>query len=104
MDDRKHSSSPQDLYARLGSGAAPIIIDVRRDDDFAKDDRLIVPAFRGSPKYPEEWRRKLPSGRPVVAYCFHGRQVSQGVAAALRLMGIEASFLDGGIAGWTEQG
>ena len=33
MDDRKHSISPNDLYARLGSHVAPIIIDVRRDDD-----------------------------------------------------------------------
>jgi hypothetical protein len=35
MDDRKHSISPDALYARLGSEAAPIIVDVRRDADFA---------------------------------------------------------------------
>ena len=34
MDDRKHSISPHDLYAQLGSEAAPIIVDVRRDADF----------------------------------------------------------------------
>jgi rhodanese-related sulfurtransferase len=102
MDDRKHSISPHDLYARLGSEAAPIVVDVRRDDDFANADRLVVPAFHRSPDAVERWREELPSGRPVVAYCFHGRQVSQGVAAALRLMGVEADFLEGGIANWTE--
>jgi hypothetical protein len=31
MDDRRHSISPNALYALLGSEAAPIIVDVRRD-------------------------------------------------------------------------
>jgi hypothetical protein len=35
MDDRRHSiSSPEALYARLGSEAAPVPIDARRDADF----------------------------------------------------------------------
>jgi hypothetical protein len=36
MDHRKHSMSPPDLYAQLGSEAAPIWVDVRRDADFAR--------------------------------------------------------------------
>jgi rhodanese-related sulfurtransferase len=104
MDDRKHSISPHDLYARLGSEAGPIVIDVRRAADFANADRLIVPAFHCSPDEVEQWRGDLPSGRPVVAYCVHGHQVSQGVVAALHSMGVEANFLEGGIANWTEQG
>jgi rhodanese-related sulfurtransferase len=104
MDDRKHSISPEILYARLGSEAAPIIVDVRRDADFAGADRLVADAFHLSPDSVEQWRTELPSGRQVVTYCVHGHQVSQGVAAALRLMGVEADFLEGGIAAWTEQG
>ena len=103
MDDRKHSISPDALYARLGSESAPIIVDVRRDADFADADTLVADAFHRSPDHVEQWRTALPSGRQVVTYCIHGREVSQGVAAALRLMGMEANFLDGGIAGWTEQ-
>jgi hypothetical protein len=38
MDDRRHSISPHDLYAQLGSGAAPILVDVRQDADFARAD------------------------------------------------------------------
>src|SRR3981081_2832320 len=104
MDDRKHSISPPDLYARLGSEAAPIIVDVRRDADFAGADTLVADAFHCSPDDVEQWRTDLPSGRQVVTCYFHGHQVSQGVAAALRIMGVEAILLDGGIANWTEQG
>ena len=104
MDDRKHSISPDALYARLGSESAPIIVDVRREADFAGADTLVADAFHRSPDHVEQWRTDLPSGRQVVTYCIHGREVSQGVAAALRLMGVEANFLEGGIADWTEQG
>jgi rhodanese-related sulfurtransferase len=104
MDQSKHSISPHDLYARLGSEAAPIIVDVRRDAEFAGADALITDAFHCSPDDVEQWRKDLPSGRPVVTYCFHGHEVSQGVTAALRLMGVEANFLEGGIEGWTEEG
>jgi rhodanese-related sulfurtransferase len=103
MDDRKYSISPDALYARLGSEAAPIIVDVRRDADFATAATLVAHAFHRSPDDVEHWRTDLPSGRQVVTYCVHGHEVSQGVAAALRLVGVEANFLEGGIANWAEQ-
>jgi rhodanese-related sulfurtransferase len=95
MDQNKHSISSPDLYARLGSEAAPIIVDVRREADFASATTLVADAFHRSPENVEQWREDLPSGRPVVAYCVHGHQVSQGVVAALRSMGVEANFLEG---------
>ena len=39
-----------------------------------------------------------------MAYCVHGHEVSQGVAASLRQAGIQAAFLEGGIVAWKEQG
>jgi rhodanese-related sulfurtransferase len=102
MDHPQNSISPNALYARLGSAAAPIIVDVRRDADFAGAEMLVADAFHRSPDAVEQWRTELPDGRQVVTYCMHGREVSQGVAAALRLMGVEANFLEGGIADWTE--
>ena len=62
MDDRKHSISPDDLYARLGSEAAPIIVDVRRDADFAGADTLVADAFHCSPDDVEQWRTELQGG------------------------------------------
>ena len=104
MDQRNSSISPKDLYARLGSGTAPVVVDVRRDADFASAETLVAGAFHRSPDAVEEWRTDLPSGRQVVTYCVHGREISQGVAAALRFMGVEANFLEGGIADWAQRG
>jgi rhodanese-related sulfurtransferase len=99
--DRQHSISPQALYARLGSEAAPLVIDVRPDGDFANSRALVADAFHRSPDAVEQWRTQLARGRQVVTYCARGGEVSQAVAAALRLAGVEASFLEGGIEGWT---
>ena len=63
MDDRQHSISPDALHARLGSEAAPIIVDVRRDADFAGADTLVADAFYCSPDNLEQWRTDLQSGR-----------------------------------------
>jgi hypothetical protein len=42
MDNRRQSISPHDFYNRFGFGAAPIVIDVRRDADFAGDNTRMV--------------------------------------------------------------
>ena len=94
MDDRKNSISLHDLGARPGSEAAPVA-DVRHDADFAGARTLVADALHRSPDAIEEWRTDLPGGGQVVSYCFHGRKVSRGMAAALRLMGVEANFLEG---------
>ena len=78
MDDRKYSISPDALYARLGSEAAPIIVDVRRDADFASAETLVADAFHRSPDHVEQWRTDLPGGRQIVTYCIHGRQPGRG--------------------------
>src|SRR4030088_2971922 len=62
MDQDRHSISPQDLYARLGSDAAPIVIDVRREADFADADRLVVPALHRTPDNVEQWQKDLHGG------------------------------------------
>ena len=103
MDGKQPSISPHDLYARLGTGAAPAVIDVRRPADFAKAATLIVSASHHSPDEVERWQSDLPLGRPVAVYCAHGQEVSQKVAAILVAAGSDAVYLDGGIAGWTAQ-
>src|ERR1700675_4633971 len=92
--------SPMDLYSRLGTASAPMLIDVRRDDPFSTDDRLIIGAFHRRPDDVKHWQNDLLPGRPVVVYCMHGNEVSQGVATTLSATGIPATYLDGGISGW----
>ena len=81
MDGKALPISSSDLYARLGTAAAPLLLDVRRDEAFSQDGGLIISALRRSPGDVARWSKDLLAGRPVVAYCVHGHEVSQGVAA-----------------------
>ena len=92
MEQTLSSISPAELYARLGTAAAPTVVDVRRLADFATAGELIVSAYHRDPDEVEQWRRDLPRGRQVVVHCVHGHQVSQGVAAALRAAGADAAM------------
>ena len=98
------SISPETLYASLGTGSAPLMLDVRRDAAFEQDPAMVVGAVRRSPDEIAAWLDRLPPGRPVVAYCAHGGEISQGVVAALRGADVPARFLVGGIAAWRDAG
>ncbi len=102
MDGQTQPISSQQLYARLGTVHAPVLVDVRRQDGFVADDRLIIGAFHRPPEEVGRWQKELPQSRPVVAYCSHGGEVSQGVAATLGRAGIQAAYLEGGIGAWKE--
>jgi len=104
MDARIPSVSSNDLYARLGTASAPVLLDVRRDEAFSKDDSLIIGAFHRSPEGVEPWSKDLAPDHPVIAYCVHGHEVSQDVAARLHWAGVRAAYLEGGIAGWRAAG
>jgi rhodanese-related sulfurtransferase len=97
------SVSSHELYARLGTAAAPALVDVRRAEAFGADDAVIIGAMRRPPELVSDWRADLPKNREVVVYCVHGHEVSQGVAKTLQNAGINAAYLEGGIAGWKEQ-
>jgi rhodanese-related sulfurtransferase len=103
MDGNTPSVSANDLYARLGTARAPLLLDVRRVPAFEADHALIIGSARRVPDDVSVWRSKLPAGRDVVAYCVHGHEVSQGVARALQSSGVQAAYLEGGIAAWREQ-
>ena len=90
MDGPENSISPIQLYERLGTARAPIVLDVRRAADFALADRMIVSAAHRAPEEVARWAKDV-AGQPVVVYCVHGHQVSQGAAAARKSTGAEAS-------------
>src|SRR5215203_1629699 len=103
MDGNALPVSPDDLYERLGTGKAPLLIDVRRAQAFDADDRLIIGSARRLPEEVSSWQKALPNGRGVVAYSAHGHELSQGVSSALRNSGVQAAYLEGGIAAWKER-
>jgi rhodanese-related sulfurtransferase len=104
MNGQQASISASELYARIGTAAAPLIVDVRRPAAFDTADNLIAGAFHCLPENVAQWQADLPRARPVVVYCVHGHEVSQRVAAELRARGFAASFLQGGITAWASAG
>jgi rhodanese-related sulfurtransferase len=98
-DDKLSSISPTDLYALLGRGAAPVVVDVRRDPP-AKSEHMLAGAAWRTPESVDQWLAELPKGRSVVVYCADGADVSRGAAASLRDKGVSAAYLAGGLNGW----
>ena len=72
------------------------------------DDRQYSPASRcaglGSESVPIAAAARLPGRRQVDAHCFHGDELSQGLAAALRIMGFDPHGPRGCIEPGTGQG
>lgn len=81
--------------------AAPVIIDVRREPAFRSASDMALGALRRNPDKVSSWAAELPRSRQVVVYCVHGHEVSQNAAAALRQLGHDARYLEGGLEeGW----
>src|SRR5918997_982524 len=87
-----NSISVEKLARLIGTPRAPAIVDVRTDEDFAADPRLIAGSvrrpFAAAPDWAAEW-----AGRSAVAVCQKGLKLSQGVAAWLRLSGVPTNVL-----------
>jgi rhodanese-related sulfurtransferase len=100
MSGSSASISPQELYSRIATGAAPVVLDVRRGDAFVADESLIVGALRRPPDEVDVWSKDIPFQRPVIVYCSHGKDVSQGACESLCRAGLQAFYLEGRIAAW----
>lgn len=91
------------LSRLIGTPRSPRLIDVRTDEAFAADPRLIPGAVRRSPDSIAGWPNAL-RGQSAIVICQHGHRLSHGAAALLRHEGVPAEALEGGHAGWTESG
>lgn len=98
------SMSGETLRQLLASTIPPLVLDIRREVNFQESPQQLVGAQRFQPEDVQTWAETLPRHAPVVAYCVHGRAVSQGVASALEGLGFDAYYLEGGIEGWKSAG
>jgi rhodanese-related sulfurtransferase len=97
--------SPHDLALLVGTPAAPVILDVRIDEDFSADPRLIPGTQRRSHRaLVNAAEAEVLRGRSVVVICQGGLKLSQGAAAWLRVHGVEAYSLAGGFEAWRDAG
>jgi rhodanese-related sulfurtransferase len=97
------SISVAELNALLATRTA-LLLDVRRAQAFAESPTIIPGALRRAPEHVADWAAELPRQQPLVVYCVHGHEVSQGVAAQLAELGLPVRFLAGGIAQWQAEG
>jgi len=103
MPSPNEISVPQ-LARLVGTPEAPVLLDVRTDEHFAEDPRVIPGAVRRIARTAETWARDH-SGQRVVVSCHHGAKLSQGVAAWLRQGGAaSAETLEGGHVAWAQAG
>lgn len=95
--------SVQKLYKLIGTADCPVIIDVRIDDDFKDDPELIPTAFR----HPFTEIASIADSLcncSVIIYCQKGLKISQGAAAILRNLNVDAQVLEGGQFAWRDAG
>ena len=95
--------TPAQLARLIGTPAAPTLVDLRIDEDFDDDPRLIPGAVRHSHTGLDALIPLAGMG-PVVVYCQKGRKISQGGAAVLRAEGLRVESVEGGQFGWRDAG
>ena len=92
------------LLATHGSAASPLVIDVRRAQAFEADTIMLAGATWRDPFATDEWIKFLPRHSDIVVYCVHGHEISNNACVALRVAGLNAHYLEGGIEAWKENG
>ena len=99
--------SVNQLSRLVGTHTAPVVLDVRTEEDFADDPRTLPSAlhfpFPDVTSQVESVVQSIGSVRAVV-YCQKGLKISEGVAAALRASGCSAEVLESGHFGWRDAG
>ncbi len=98
------SISISKLKETLESQNPPLVFDVRKKPAFDSDPRTIQKAEWRAFDDVETWASENSKDAQVVVYCVHGHEVSQSAARGLRELGFDATYLEGGIATWIEEG
>jgi rhodanese-related sulfurtransferase len=91
------------LSRLVGTAAAPVLVDLRIDEDFEQDPDLIPGAFRHPFSDIAAIAPGL-AGERVVVYCQKGKKISQGTVSLLRGHGVKAENLEGGHFAWRDAG
>jgi rhodanese-related sulfurtransferase len=96
-----NSITAEKLARLIGTPRCPMLIDVRSDQAFAADPRLIP----GSLRRPYGgFATGVLAAPSAIVICHDGHALSEGVAAWLRHSGTPAEILDGGFIAWVNAG
>ncbi len=89
------------LSRLIGTPDAPVILDVRIDEDFNADPQLIPAAIRHPFDKVDAIAEQF-TGKKVAVYCQKGLKISEGSAAILRSCGVNAEVIEGGHFAWRD--
>lgn len=98
------SITVSELQRRLASSQPPRVVDVRRRQFHAASPHAIAGASWHDPADVARWGAGLPPGNEIVVYCVHGLHVGRSAADSLAARGLDARYLEGGIAAWEAAG
>jgi rhodanese-related sulfurtransferase len=93
----------QQFSRLIGLPNAPRLIDVRIEDDYRADPRLVPGSLRRDHRVIGSWAPEY-RGKSVIVVCQRGAKLSEGTAAWLRHEGIDAQSLEGGFEAWQKAG
>lgn len=95
--------TPSQLARLLGTPDAPAVLDVRTEEDFTADPRVLPGSIRRDFRSVSRWVSEFGPG-PIAVVCQRGLKLSQGVAAWIRQAGGAAEALEGGFEAWAAAG
>jgi thiosulfate sulfurtransferase len=78
------------------------VLDVRLEEDFAKNPNLIPGSTYRNPEDLPNWISQIDKSKEVVVYCVAGKWVSQKAAFLLDEAGITVRRLEGGFNAWND--
>ncbi|MDM8349006.1 rhodanese-like domain-containing protein [Pseudomonas sp. sp1636] len=93
-----------ELLEWQAAGRQFTLLDVRRAGVRLADAAEIAGAQWRDPEALFSWKEQIPRDRPAILYCAQGHEISQGCAATLQAMGLDARYLIDGYAGWHAAG
>jgi thiosulfate sulfurtransferase len=97
--------STKELSQRMADSTAFTLLDVRRAQALHSTGGQVLPGAQWlDPALWLDWKDSVPGDRPVVLYCAHGHEISQGLTTVLSVMGLDAVCLEGGYAAWVDAG
>ncbi len=91
------------LVRLVGTPHCPALVDVRADNDYKSNPRLIPSSMRRPHADPSAWAGEF-VGRSAIVVCQKGANLSEGVSAWLRNAGVPADALEDGFEGWRKAG
>jgi thiosulfate sulfurtransferase len=92
--------SPHELAEWQSAHRTFTLLDVRRKAVRAADAADLPNARWLDPEQVVARKDEVPRDRPAIVYCAKGHEISQGIAATLCALGLDARFLVDGFAGW----